>query len=115
MSLDVCLAVMPFGDVVAPAIGVSLLKARLTRTGRASRVRHFTLDFAASIGRSRFNLVGFWNRSLIDERLFAPLVFGTRVPDPERYRAEVQACVVIAGLTAALAVASMAGYPIGWN
>jgi len=49
--VDVLLVSMPFGpQVLQPSLGLSLLAASLAPTGISTRVRYFTLDFAAEIG-----------------------------------------------------------------
>jgi ribosomal peptide maturation radical SAM protein 1 len=48
---DVLLVCMPFGPVFSPSIGLSLLKAGLARRGIPSRVRYFSIDFAARVGQ----------------------------------------------------------------
>lgn len=48
--LDVLLVSMPFGPLLQPAIGLSLLKAGLVRRGRSARIQYFTLRFAKLVG-----------------------------------------------------------------
>lgn len=49
----VALVSMPFGPLLYPSIGLSLLKAALTREGIASRIHYFTINYAEIVG-SRF-------------------------------------------------------------
>src|SRR5258708_7211317 len=71
---------MPFGPLFSPSIGLSLLKAALTREGMASRIHYFTVRFAELTG-SRFYL-GIANgvrpsvRSLTGELILSPPLFG---------------------------------------
>ena len=46
----VTLVSMPFGPLRSPSLGLGLLKEGLRRKGISSRVRNFTLDYAALIG-----------------------------------------------------------------
>src|SRR5258708_39461211 len=70
---------MPFGPLFSPSIGLSLLKAALTREGMASRIHYFTVRFAELTG-SRFYL-GIANgvrpsgRSLTGEWVFSAALF----------------------------------------
>jgi len=46
---------MPFGPLLYPSIGLSLLKAALTRDGIRSRIHYFTIDFAEIVGSPFYN------------------------------------------------------------
>ncbi len=48
--VDVLLVSMPFGPLLQPSIGLSLLKAGLTRRGVSAAIRYFSLDFARLVG-----------------------------------------------------------------
>src|SRR6478672_8438686 len=50
IMVDICLIVMPFGSISRPAIGVSLLKAALTKIGVSTKIHYFNLKFAERIG-----------------------------------------------------------------
>jgi len=50
---DVVFISMPFGPVMAPSIGLSLLKSGLARRGIASEIRYFSIRFAELVGRMR--------------------------------------------------------------
>jgi ribosomal peptide maturation radical SAM protein 1 len=77
---DTVLISMPFGPVMAPSIGLSLLKSGLTRRGISSRIRYFSIRFAELVGWSFYaniangtlpslqELAGEWifNRALFD-------------------------------------------------
>ena len=52
LSLDVVLVSMPFGNILTPSIGLSLLKAGLDRRGISSHIRYFTFAFAKTAGSS---------------------------------------------------------------
>src|SRR5260221_7959242 len=77
---EVALVSMPFGPLFSPSIGLSLLKAALTREKISSRIHYFTIRFAELI-TSRFYL-GIANgvrpsvRSLAGEWIFSAALFG---------------------------------------
>ena len=52
LSTDVVLVSMPFGNILTPSIGLSLLKAGLERRGISSHIRYFTFAFAKTAGSS---------------------------------------------------------------
>ena len=83
----VLLISMPFGTTVHPSIGLSLLKAGLQGEGMACDIRYFNLDFAARIGRDRYEEIcecqG--DKTLLREWLFARDVFGDRIPAEHEY------------------------------
>jgi ribosomal peptide maturation radical SAM protein 1 len=73
---DVVFAVTPFASPSFPAIGVSLLKAQLTRRGYRSRVRYFNLDFAQWLGTQPYGALAgpVGNAALLGEWVFAGLL-----------------------------------------
>lgn len=85
------LVTMPFGSSVRPSIGLSLLKAALVRDGLPCDLRYLDLRFASRIGQAAYEqiAVGLPWRPVVGEWLFAPQLFGDRIPPPERYLAEV--------------------------
>ncbi len=50
--MDVALVSMPFGNILTPSIGLSLLKAALDGRGVSSRIEYFTFMFAKMAGSS---------------------------------------------------------------
>lgn len=50
--MDVALVSMPFGNILAPSIGLSLLKSSLDRRGVSSGIEYFTFAFAKMTGSS---------------------------------------------------------------
>jgi hypothetical protein len=48
--VDVLLVSMPFGPLLEPSLGLSLLKATLARHGCNARVLYLTLPFAKDVG-----------------------------------------------------------------
>src|SRR5258708_21757788 len=85
--VSTALVSMPFGPLFSPSIGLSLLKAALTREGMASRIHYFTVRFAELTG-SRFYL-GIANgvrpsvRSLTGEWIFSAALFGAGDDDED--------------------------------
>ena len=47
----IVLVCMPFGQVFAPSIGLSLLKAELAAQGLSADIRYFSIRFAELIGQ----------------------------------------------------------------
>jgi ribosomal peptide maturation radical SAM protein 1 len=73
---------MPFADVERPAIGVSLLKARVNGLGISSRIAYCNLDLAERIGFEPYRRIsdGLSANLLAGEWFFADLVFGADIP-----------------------------------
>ena len=46
----ILLVCMPFGNVFAPSIGLSLLKAELATQGVSACIRYFSIRFAELVG-----------------------------------------------------------------
>ncbi len=76
---EICFVVMPFGSVHRPALGVSLLKAALTRIGISSCIHYFNLKFAERIGLQLYDSLSetSLDSPLIGELIFAKFVFRT--------------------------------------
>jgi ribosomal peptide maturation radical SAM protein 1 len=89
--MDVVFPVMPFADLGRPALGVSLLQAAAHCLGASSSVIYCNLDLAEWIGCDVYVRIAnsFPPDSLIGEWFFADLLFGERLPDPERYIADI--------------------------
>lgn len=86
---DVLLASMPFGNVLSPSIGLSLLKAGVSRAGVSCRVRYFSLPFAERVG-ARFYLDIADDREpsvreLPGEWIFAGALFGADAGAEDAY------------------------------
>jgi ribosomal peptide maturation radical SAM protein 1 len=64
--MRVLLVSMPFGALERQALGLSLLKACLTREGVACDVRYFTFDFAALLGADEY----FWINRVVPYTAF---------------------------------------------
>lgn len=94
--MDVLFAVMPFAELDAPAIGVSLLKAEVAQAGLRAKVRYFAFDLATLVGLDLYDVlagrathVGVADapptESLLGEWFFAQSAFGERLSDDEAY------------------------------
>src|SRR5258708_31234132 len=86
--VSTALVSMPFGPLFSPSIGLSLLKAALTREGMASRIHYFTVRFAELTG-SRFHLriangVRPPVRKLTRQWIFSAALFGADGEDGDR-------------------------------
>lgn len=90
--MSVLLVVPPFHPLDRPAIGVSLLKAALTREGVPCEVLYLNVRFAELVGRSWYARIGEDDLSymgLIGEWLFAADLFGDRAPEPGAYLEQI--------------------------
>lgn len=85
--LDILFCVLPFGPIREPAIGVSILKSATEAIGLDSRVRYFSLDFAALIGVDLYHQIthAFAARELLGDWIFAKALFGSKTPDEKSY------------------------------
>ncbi len=84
---------MPFGPLFSPSMGLSLLKAALAARGIASRVRYFSLDFAARIGQGFYGDLGTEGRPplvmLAGEWIFSGALFPPAPGAEDAYVAEI--------------------------
>jgi len=100
---DVFFVSMPFGPVLSPSIGLSLLQAELAQAGIASDIRYFSIPFAERLGTRLYtaisqsdgvpivNLAGEWifSRELADDadgEGYIEDVIGERSPWGMRHR-----------------------------
>lgn len=85
----VLLIVMPFFSIKAPALGVSLLKARLKEEGIPCAIRYLNFSFAERIGIDLYEQVCAHKSDSGDnfngEWLFAQEYFGSRLPNVQEY------------------------------
>lgn len=91
-SCDVLLVSMPFGPLLQPSLGLSLLKAGLTPHGISARVRYYTLAFAKLVGVPSYLQVTHGPLSatdLIGEWIFAGALFPPDRRAVRQYTAEV--------------------------
>ena len=89
--MDVLLAVVPFADIERPAIGVSLLKAEVCRTGLSCAVEYLNFDLAEAIGKELYTAISesIPSESLVGEWFFADVVFGDQLPHEQEYLSRV--------------------------
>ena len=87
----VLLVVPPFHQLFIPAIGVSLLKAGLSRLGIDCDILYVNLQFAERISVELYTQVAVGGRhpALAGEWVFAGDLFGNEAPDPRGYVEEV--------------------------
>lgn len=82
----VLLVNMPFSSVEAPALGISLLQGALRRRDIPCDIRYLQLQYAAQIGSDLYTkLVNFRSNLLLGEWLFAHILFGDRLSNPQTY------------------------------
>jgi ribosomal peptide maturation radical SAM protein 1 len=79
---------MPFGPLLEPSLGLSLLKAKLLQEGYSANVLYLTLPFARVIGVAQYSAIAAGaphSTSLVGEWIFSADVFG-----PENSRSTQQ-------------------------
>jgi ribosomal peptide maturation radical SAM protein 1 len=89
--MDVVFPVMPFADVGRPALGVGLLSAAARRVGMSSRVLYLNIDFAGMCGLPTYQQIAglLPPDALLGEWFFADMLFGTAIPEADRYIANI--------------------------
>ena len=89
--MKVLLVCMPFADLSRPALGLSLLKARLHETGVACDVAYLNLAFGQMVGAEDYGRVcpGLPSVTLAGEWVFAAALNGTDGGDAQEYVADV--------------------------
>src|SRR4051794_40003020 len=71
---------MPFGQILSPAIGASLLKAGLDRIGIATSIRYYSIRFAEQVGERFYTRLANARRPALRE-LAGEWIFGAAL-DP---------------------------------
>lgn len=88
LSTDVVLVSMPFGNILTPSIGLSLLKAGLERRKISSHIHYFTFEFAKMAGTSFYLDIADDREPSIHELggewIFTRGLFGSTVESPSR-------------------------------
>lgn len=89
--MKVLLVSMPFGALERQALGLSLLKARLTQIGTACDIRYLTFPFAETIGHDEYQWVAYQlpHTAFAGEWCFSHLLYGERPADDQRYIDEI--------------------------
>jgi hypothetical protein len=85
---DVLLVTMPFGPLLTPSLGLSLLKGSLTYHNISTKVLYFTLQLAKLISTSLYLFISRGNPAtydLLGEWLFRDTLFGSDPTGSEKY------------------------------
>src|SRR5262245_60292495 len=87
----VLLVSLPFGALERPALGLSLLKARLTELGYQCDIRYLTFPFAEFIGFDDYQWVSFDlpSTAFAGDWTFTAALYGERPEEDSRYVREV--------------------------
>jgi ribosomal peptide maturation radical SAM protein 1 len=91
--IDVLLVSMPFGPLLSPSLGLSLLQPQVEARGLTCRVKYFTLPFAERIGEPLYSRITTENRAMsrafVGEWIFSHALFDWDVAQDERYLTDV--------------------------
>jgi ribosomal peptide maturation radical SAM protein 1 len=91
--IDVLFVSMPFGPLMSPSLGLSLLQPLASARGVTCRVEYFTLPFAERIGDELYSKITSQNRAMsrafVGEWIFSHALFDWDAAHDERYLAEV--------------------------
>jgi len=92
-AADVLLVSMPFGPLLSPSLGLSLLKPQLTARGLSCRVEYFTLPFAEAIGERLYSRIcsesRAMSRAFVGEWIFSHALFDWSRDRDQRYLRDV--------------------------
>jgi len=90
---DVLLVSMPFGPLLSPSLGLSLLQPQVVARGLTCRIEYFTLPFAERIGEALYSRICSENRAMsrafVGEWLFSHALFDWSREHDERYLTDV--------------------------
>ena len=91
--IDVLLVSMPFGPLLSPSLGLSLLQPQVESRGLTCRVEYFTLPFAERIGEPLYSRITTENRAMsrafVGEWIFSHALFDWDAAQDERYLTDV--------------------------
>ena len=91
--LDVLLVSMPFGPLLSPSLGLSLLQPQVMARGLSCRCHYFTLGFGEVIGEALYSKITSENRamsrSFAGEWIFSHALYDWDTAHDERYISEV--------------------------
>lgn len=79
----IALVTMPFASTRRPSLQLGLLKGLAERVGWEARTFHLNLDFAALIGRERYELLCQHRGMQLSDWVFSRAAFGDLAPDPD--------------------------------
>jgi ribosomal peptide maturation radical SAM protein 1 len=92
-ATDVLLVSMPFGPLLSPSLGLSLLQPQVTARGLRCRVEYFTLPFAEAIGERLYSRIcsesAAMSRAFVGEWIFSHALFEWSRDQDERYLRDV--------------------------
>jgi ribosomal peptide maturation radical SAM protein 1 len=90
---DVLLVSTPFGPLLSPSLGLSLLQPQVQARGIRCRIRYLTLEYAERIGQALYFKIALEHRAMarafVGEWIFSHALFDWPVEHGERYIAEV--------------------------
>jgi ribosomal peptide maturation radical SAM protein 1 len=92
-AADVLLVSMPFGPLLSPSLGLSLLQPQVAARGLRCRVEYLTLPFAEEIGERLYSRIcgesRTMSRAFVGEWIFSHALFDWSRDHDERYLREV--------------------------
>lgn len=83
--VQVLLVSMPFGELHTPSIGLSLLRAGLTRSGFSTKILYLNIGFAKVIGSQLYDEIAALMGQMEGEWLFSRSLYGEAPGEPEEY------------------------------
>ena len=90
---DVLLVSMPFGPMLSPSLGLSLLKPEVMARGLTCQIEYFTLPFAEKIGHQLYSKITgesrVFSRAFVGEWIFSHALFDWSDEHDERYVTEL--------------------------
>ena len=86
---EILLVYPPYGALERPALGLSLLKAGLTRSDLDCEIYYATFDFAGMIGLNQYGDISWIKNEMIGEWTFAGAAFPDFEPDHGTYLEQV--------------------------
>jgi ribosomal peptide maturation radical SAM protein 1 len=90
---EVLLISMPFGPLMSPSLGLSLLQPQVRARGLTSRIEYLTLRYAERIGQELYSKIATeqraMSRAFVGEWIFSHALFDWSADHDERYLREV--------------------------
>src|SRR5437867_3671629 len=90
---EVLLVSMPFGPLLSPSLGLSLLQPQVLARGLSCRIEYFTLPFAERIGERLYSRIAsesrVMSRAFVGEWIFSHALFDWSRDRDERYVSDV--------------------------
>src|SRR5262245_48028947 len=92
-AVDVLLVSMPFGPLLSPSLGLSLLRPQIAARGLTCRIEYYTLPFAEQIGERLYSRIcsesRAMSRAFVGEWIFSHALFEWSRSHDERYLRDV--------------------------